>query len=161
MKEEKELLDPTLDPIFKAVFTSETKESKEALRSMVGAFVGSEVRSVIVSANEPVVRGVKEKQVRLDIHCIFEDAGRKKNHVNFEMTVCPTKTEMVRMEYYVARLHGMQENEGKEYEEIAHSYQVSIVFEDIEEDEYAVHSYEYYDKEHKVSARGRTRIIVV
>ena len=68
VKGEKKLL----DPIFKAVFTSETKESKEALRSMVGAFVGSEVRSVTVSTNEPVVRGVKEKQVRLDIHCIYD-----------------------------------------------------------------------------------------
>ena len=77
MKKDGKLLDPTLDPIFKAVFTSETKESKEALRSMVGAFVGSEVRSVTVNANEPVVRGVKEKQVRLDIHCIFEKSNKK------------------------------------------------------------------------------------
>ena len=48
---------------------------KEALRSMVGAFVGSEVRSVTVSTNEPVVRGVKEKQVRLDIHCTYDYGG--------------------------------------------------------------------------------------
>jgi mannose/fructose/N-acetylgalactosamine-specific phosphotransferase system component IID len=67
------LLDPKLDPIFKAIFTSSNPESKGALKNFLTVFIGKKVKEVSIISNESAIKQQNEKQVRYDFSCKFND----------------------------------------------------------------------------------------
>ena len=115
-----EVLSPLLDPIFKALFTSETHESREALKNFLSEYIGRKVEEVSLSANEPAVTSLEDKQIRYDISCVF-DNGQK---CNVEMTVFPSLHEHLRIEYYTSRLFVSQKTKGyRDWEDLKEAYQ--------------------------------------
>jgi hypothetical protein len=78
------------------------------------------------------------------------------------MTLYPGKFEVFRMEYYLARLHCVQELKGEpEYAGVKRSYQISFLGENRFNDNVILHSFEYYDREHDIALDGQTKLIVV
>jgi hypothetical protein len=67
------LLSPMVDWTFKRILTEGSPESQEALKSLISAMTGREVRAVTVGANELPIAAPGEKSVRLDIQCVFND----------------------------------------------------------------------------------------
>ncbi len=57
------ILNPRLDPIFKAIFTQGTKESDLALKGLISAAVGKEVNSLMLQPNEPPVETPQNMQM--------------------------------------------------------------------------------------------------
>ena len=76
IRPDENILDPKLDPIFKALFTSETPESKAALRGFLSVFTGQKVVETTLLPNEPAVEQSKEKQIRFDFSCKFNNGNR-------------------------------------------------------------------------------------
>jgi hypothetical protein len=68
---DEDLLDPTDDIVFKAMLTSDNEASHRTLKSMISDFTGLEIEEVRVVENEPQCGSVLEKNVRLDVSCIF------------------------------------------------------------------------------------------
>jgi predicted transposase/invertase (TIGR01784 family) len=152
------LLDPREDPVFKAIFTKDTPASRGALRSLVSAYVRRELDILTVIANEPPVLNKDDRQIRYDIACVFNN-GEK---ADVEMTLRPGKSEALRMEYYLARLHCSQELKGDPaYAGVKRSYQISFLGENLFKDQVILHSFEYHDAEHGMSLDGRTKLVVV
>ncbi|MDR0657020.1 MAG: PD-(D/E)XK nuclease family transposase [Treponema sp.] len=152
------LLDPRVDPVFKAIFTKDTPSSRGALRSLLSACLRRELDILAVIANEPPVHTTDNRQIRYDIACVF--TGGEKADV--EMTLSPGKFETLRMEYYLARLHCAQELKGDpDYSGVTRSYQVSFLGETLFKDEALLHSFEYHDREHGVPLDGRTELVVI
>jgi hypothetical protein len=152
------LLDLREDAVFKAVFTKDTSASRGALRSLISATIRQELDILTVIANEPPVNTKDDRQIRYDIACKFNN-GEK---ADIEMTLYPGKFEVARMEYYLGRLHCLQELKGvPDYATIKQSYQISFLGENIFKDAFLLHAFEYYDQEHSVALHGRTRLVVV
>ncbi|MDR0657119.1 MAG: Rpn family recombination-promoting nuclease/putative transposase [Treponema sp.] len=152
------LLDPRIDPVFKAVFTKDTPSSRGALRSLLSAYLHQELDILAVIANEPPVHHKDGRQIRYDIACVFT-TGEK---ADVEMTLFPGKFEARRMEYYLARLHCSQKLKGDpDYEGIKRSYQISFLGGNLFKDAAILHSFEYHDREHDVPLDGRTKLLVV
>ena len=155
-----DLVDICRDNVFKAVFTRDSPESKGALSKLVSALISSEVTVTAVSANEPPVDSLRDRQIRFDINCRTGDGKL----VNIEMSFNPTPFEPVRLEYYGAKLFTGQDIKGigRTYEDLNRSYQIAILAKErYFEDEALVHTFEYYDAEHKVPLNGRSRIITM
>ena len=153
------ILSPLLDPIFKALFTSETAESREALKDFISTYIGKKVKEVRIVGNEPAVFMVDDKQIRYDVNCVF-DNGEK---CNVEMTVFPSLHEHLRIEYYVSRLFVSQKTKGnRDWGKLKEAYQISIIVNDkIFKDESLIHGFEYYDRKNNISLNGKTHIITV
>jgi len=65
------------------VFTKETPESRGALSRLVSAFIGRGVSAVKITANEPAIDNLRDRQIRFDIACQTE----KGELVNVEMSL--------------------------------------------------------------------------
>jgi len=92
-----------------------------------------------------------------DINCKTPDGGQ----INVEMCLNPDDFEPVRLEYYAARLFGVQDirGEGRTYSDLKPTYQIAIlVNRTFFPDGDFFHSFEYYDPVRQVSLGGRTRI---
>ena len=70
------LLNPRLDPNFKAIFTQETKGSYTALQSFLSSVLGRKIKNVKLTANEPVVDMEDQMQMSFDVSVVF-DNGEK------------------------------------------------------------------------------------
>jgi len=148
------------DAVFKAVFTKNTTESRTALRSLLSAFLERKLSIVDVSANEPAINDIRDRQIRFDISVIFNDGEL----ANVEMTLNPKKYEGLRFEYYTARLFVDQDIRGKDksYSDLKHSYQIALLVNaPIYEDYVFVHNFKYYDEENGISLNGRSHIITI
>ena len=80
------------------------------------------------------------------------------------MTFFPAIYEPVRLEYYTSRKFSGQYIQGNEYDfnDLVETFQISIIGSSkIYGDEVLVHTFEYYDKVHKVSMGGKSKIIIV
>lgn len=60
------LLNPRLDPTFKAMFTQESKDSEEALKSFISSVLGRKIKSVKLTSNEPVVDTPEQMQMSFE-----------------------------------------------------------------------------------------------
>ena len=69
------ILNPRLDANFKAIFTQNTKESRNALRSFLSAAIGREVVSVTVIENEKSKDYDEQRGIDYDINCEFSDGN--------------------------------------------------------------------------------------
>ncbi|MDR0684017.1 MAG: Rpn family recombination-promoting nuclease/putative transposase [Spirochaetaceae bacterium] len=96
-------LDETDDPVnicydnvFKAVFTRGTPESQAALSGLVSAITGRSLSVLSITANEPPVYNIRDRQIRFDIPCKAVNGEL----VNIEMSLNPDTFELVRLEKY-------------------------------------------------------------
>ena len=103
------------DFAFKYVFGEDCKEANDALKSLLTVFLERKVNKVIVKNSEIVKDYSKMKSPRLDLLVEFDD----RTMVDLEMQLRQTKDNLpIRFSYYLARLHGSQELEGKYYGEL-------------------------------------------
>ena len=103
------------DFAFKYVFGEDCKEANDALKSLLMVFLERKVNKVVVKNSEIVKDYNKMKSPRLDLLVEFDD----RTTVDLEMQLRQTKDNLpIRFSYYLARLHGSQELEGKYYGEL-------------------------------------------
>ena len=103
------------DFAFKYVFGEDCKEANDALKSLLTVFLERKVNEVVVKNSEIVKDYSKMKSPRLDLLVEFDD----RTMVDLEMQLRQTKDNLpIRFSYYLARLHGSQELEGKYYGEL-------------------------------------------
>jgi len=148
------------DPVFKAVFTRDTSNSRVALSDLISAFIGRTVAVDTMTASEPPVEDIRQRYVRFDVACITG----KGELINVEMSFHPKADEPVRLEYYAARLFAGQDLHGKEkkYNVLQDTYQITILARgQFFPDKNLTHTFLYYDPDTRVSLGGKTRIITV
>ncbi len=103
------------DFAFKYVFGEDCKEANDALKSLITVFLERKVNSVVVKNSEIVKDYSKMKSPRLDLLVEFDD----RTMVDLEMQLRQTKDNLpIRFSYYLARLHGSQQLEGKYYKQL-------------------------------------------
>ena len=103
------------DFAFKYVFGEDCKEANDALKSLLTVFLERKVNHVVVKNSELVKDYSKMKSPRLDLLVEFDD----QTNVDLEMQLRQTKDHLpIRFSYYLARLHGSQELEGKYYKQL-------------------------------------------
>ena len=103
------------DFAFKYIFGEDCKEANDALKSLLTSFLERNVNRVVVKNSETVKDFSKMKSPRLDLLVDFDDCTT----VDLEMQLRQTKDNLpIRFSYYLARLHGSQQLEGKYYGEL-------------------------------------------
>ncbi|GBU27170.1 hypothetical protein R84B8_00695 [Treponema sp. R8-4-B8] len=148
------------DPVFKAVFTRDTANSRAALSDLISALIGSVIKVGTITANEPPVSDFRQRYLRFDIAC----KTQKGEPINVEMSFNPKANEHVRLEYHAARLFAGQELHGKckNYTDLKKTYQIAILAKKkFFPDKDLIHDFIYYDPKTRVSLGGKTRIITV
>ncbi|MDR1351879.1 MAG: Rpn family recombination-promoting nuclease/putative transposase [Treponema sp.] len=153
-------VDICYDNVFKAVFTRNTPESRTALSRLVSAITGRPLAVLSITANEPPVDSLRDRQIRFDISCKAGDGEL----VNIEMSLNPDAFELVRLEFLAGKLFTGQDIRGgeKTYDDLKAAYQIAILAKGrFVEDGCLLHSFEYYDPERGVSLGGRSRIMTV
>jgi predicted transposase/invertase (TIGR01784 family) len=154
------ILDIRYDPVFKAVFTKDTSNSRIALSRLISALIGRTVAVETIIVNEPPIDDTRQRYLRFDVACKTE----KGELINVEMAFNPIVSELVRLEYHVARLFTGQDLHGKDkkYDDLKETYQIAILAnEKFFKDENFVHNFTYCDLENRISLGGRTKIITV
>jgi predicted transposase/invertase (TIGR01784 family) len=155
-----DLIDICLDNVFKAVFTRDTPASQIALSKLVSALIGREVSIVTISANEPPIDNIRDRQIRFDINCKAENGEL----VNVEMSLNPDPFEPVRLEFYAGKLFSGQDIRGidKSYNDLQQAYQIAIVAKErLFADEAFFHTFEYYDPIRRISLNGKSCVITL
>ena len=103
------------DFAFKYVFGEDCKEANDALKSLLTVFLERKVHHVVIKNSEMVKDYSKMKSPRLDLLVEFDD----RTTVDLEMQLRQTKDNLLnRFNYYLARLHGSQDMEGKSYSQL-------------------------------------------
>ena len=154
------ILDIRYDPVFKAVFTRDTVNSRCALSNLISALIGRTVTVETIVANEPPVDDLRQRHLRFDVAC----KTGKDEPINVEMCFNPKASEQVRLEYHAARLFLRQDIHGKDktYDDLKETYQIAILAkEKFFPDANFAHNFLYYDPDNHVSLGGKTRIITV
>jgi predicted transposase/invertase (TIGR01784 family) len=155
-----DLIDICLDNVFKAVFTRNTPESQGALSELLSAIIGRSLAVTTITANEPPIDNLRDRQIRFDINCKAENGEL----VNVEMSLNPDTFEPLRLEFYTGKLFTGQDIRGtdKDYDDLKQTYQIAfLVKERFFPDDEFFHTFEYYDPERKVSLGGRSQIITL
>lgn len=117
------LLNPRIDPTFKAIFTQETKDSYEALQSFLSSILERKIKNVSLSVNEPPVDNTSEMQMSFDVSVTFEN-GEK---ASIEMQGRNREYDFpVRSEIQVARLLNINAKKGDSWES-EKVYQISVL----------------------------------
>jgi len=159
-EENDDLIDICMDNVFKAVFTKNTPESQGALAKLLSAIIGRELSIIALTANEPAIDNLRDRQIRFDINCRADNGEL----VNVEMSLNPDKFEPVRLEFHAGKLFTGQDIRGadKTFDDLKPAYQIAfLVKEEFFADEAFLHTFEYYDPERRMSLKGRSRIITL
>ena len=108
LNEDDDPIDIRYDNVFKAVFTKDIPASRTALSKLISALIDHEISVMDISANEPPVDSLHDRQIRFDINC------RAKNgeFVNVEMSLNPDPSEPMRLEFYAGKLFTDQDIRG-------------------------------------------------
>jgi predicted transposase/invertase (TIGR01784 family) len=158
LKPTDDILDMLIDPVFKAVFTRDTTESREALKSLIAAYTGNVVQSLTVKQNEPAVEGTSDRQIRFDISVKFNDGKL----ADIEMNMNALGFDLQRGEFYLDKLHSSQSIHGiaYDYSDLKETWQISFFNNRIFfNDDAIIHKFEYYDIDNKVSLGGLTHMV--
>ena len=126
MKENKQfrMLNPRLDGTFKAIFTQDTDDSRNALRSFLSAMIDRTVTEVTVRENEPAENFEDQKGIRYDINCMFDDGTRAQVEMQgFDREYDYGK----RAEYYVSRLVSSVAVKGDDWDSLPKAYQITVM----------------------------------
>jgi predicted transposase/invertase (TIGR01784 family) len=119
--EEEEPLNVMEDIVFKAMLTSDTDDSREALRSLLSACTRQKVSAVMVINNDLVPPHREAKTPRLDVHVTFNNGEA----AALEMQISKTDDDLkARAELYAAMLLSNQSRKGRRYKEIKRVYQI-------------------------------------
>jgi predicted transposase/invertase (TIGR01784 family) len=154
------ILDIRFDPVFKAVFTRDTAQSRGALSDLISALIGRKVMAEVITANEPAIDDIRQRYLRFDATCKTAQGEL----INVEMSFNPKPIEPVRLEYYAARLFTGQDIHGKDkkYDSLKETCQIAILAkEKFFPDENFKHAFLYYDPDTRTALGGKTRIITV
>jgi len=112
------------DIVFKAVFTSDSEDSREALRSLLSACTRREVSGVRVKNSELLPAHLRGKLARFDIHVTFNDG----ESADLEMQLCKPEDDLKkRAAQYTAMLMSGQSRRGHAYKEIKRVYQIFLL----------------------------------
>ena len=132
------ILNPRLDPIFKAIFTQGTEESDLALKGLITAAIGKEVSSLELQPNEPPVEVPENIQMSFDVSVVFNDGER----ADIEIQGRQYEYDFgVRAEIQTARLLNLNAKKGSEWR-AEKVYQISVLnFEYDKDDKSAVSWY--------------------
>ncbi len=127
------LLNPCVDPIFKILFTDESKESNIALTCFLTDIIGKKVSNVVLQPNELSGETNTDKQSEFDINCKIEG-----KIVNIEMQGLNKDNHFGRRaEYHVAHLYNHYVTKGLNWKETPQAFQISVLnftFDDSEKD---------------------------
>ncbi|MBQ7753573.1 MAG: Rpn family recombination-promoting nuclease/putative transposase [Treponema sp.] len=127
------LLNPCADPIFKILFTDESKESNIALTSFLTDIIGKKVSNVVLQPNELSGEAVTDKQSEFDINCKIDG-----KIVNIEMQGLNKDNHFgKRAEYHVSHLFNHYVTKGLDWTVAPQAFQISVlnfIFDDSEED---------------------------
>ena len=117
------LLNPCADPIFKILFTNESKESNQALTGFLTDIIGKKVTNVVLQPNELSGEAITDKQSEFDINCRIEG-----KIVNIEMQGLNKDDHFgKRAEYHVAHLLNHYIKKGMDWNESLKTYQISVL----------------------------------
>jgi len=109
------------DVVFKAMLTSDTDVSREALRRLLCACTRREVSAVRVTNNDLVPPHKEAKGPRLDVHVTFNDG----ESANLEIQINKTDDDLkARAELYASMLLSAQSRRGQKYKDIKRVYQI-------------------------------------
>jgi len=109
------------DVVFKAMLTSDTDASREALRRLLCACTRREISAVRVTNNDLVPPHKEAKGPRLDVHVTFNDG----ESANLEIQINKTDDDLkARAELYAAMLLSGQSRRGEKYQDIKRVYQI-------------------------------------
>jgi predicted transposase/invertase (TIGR01784 family) len=148
------------DNVFKAVFTKDSPQSRGALSKLLSAVIGRELTIVSITATEPPIDNLRDRQMRFVLTCKGDDGSLS----NVEVSLNPDKCEPVRLEFYAGKLFTGQDIRGidRTYRDLKDAYQIAILVNGrfFAGDDF-LHKFEYYDKDHGVSLGGRTHVITL
>ncbi|GHV96628.1 hypothetical protein AGMMS50293_29480 [Spirochaetia bacterium] len=109
------------DTVFKAVFTDDTEDSREALRLLLSSCTHREISRVQVMNSELLPDYLAGKSSRLDVHATFNDGDA----ANLEIQIDKSGDDLkARAAFYAARLLSAQAKKGETYGEIKRVYQI-------------------------------------
>src|SRR5574344_1464577 len=118
------LLDPCFDEVFKALFTHNSPESKNALLDFLSSLLEKDIQDLSLIPNEPPVDDDNDKQTRFDISCKFKDG----KFADIEMQGRNENTSYEkRSEYLCARLLNYAVPCGMSWQDIPQVYQISLL----------------------------------
>jgi len=121
-----DIIDICHDNVFKAVFTKNTPASQGALSKLISAFIGRNVSIIAITANEPPIDNIRDRQIRFDINCKAENGEL----INVEMSLDPDPFEPVRLEFHAGKLFTGQDIRGSDrnYDDLKKAYQIAILY---------------------------------
>ncbi|GHV66209.1 hypothetical protein AGMMS49928_00330 [Spirochaetia bacterium] len=109
------------DTVFKAVFSDDTEDSREALRLLLSSCTHREISRVQVMNSEILPEYLAGKSSRLDVHVTFNDGEA----ADLEMQIDKSGDDLkARSAFYAARLLSAQAKKGEAYDEIKRVYQI-------------------------------------
>ncbi|MDR0442312.1 MAG: Rpn family recombination-promoting nuclease/putative transposase [Treponema sp.] len=109
------------DVVFKIMLTSDSEDSREALRSLLSACTKREVSKVKVLNNELLPAHLAAKFPRLDVHVTFNDG----ESADMEMQIGESDDNLKkRAAFYSAMLISGQSKRGEPYDKIKRVYQI-------------------------------------
>ena len=151
------ILNPRLDPNFKAIFTQNTKASKIALKSFLSAAIGRDVREATVVQNEDASLYNFQRAVDYDINCEFADGTKAQVEMQgFDQQYDYGK----RAEYYAARLVSSVMEVGDDWNSVAQAYQISVLdFAFDRGNTNPIHHYQMADLSDGARLSGRLNVI--
>ena len=118
------LLNPRMDPIFKAMLTRPTEESRGALKSFLEAATERKIKSFELVSNDAPASFTGQRGVNYDIACVLEDGTA----ADIEMQALNQKYDYgKRAEYQVARLETTYLKRGDDWEKAPTVYQISVL----------------------------------
>ena len=151
------ILNPRLDPNFKAIFTQNTQASKIALKSFLSAAIGRDVREATVVQNEDAALYKFQRSVDYDINCEFADGTKAQVEMQgFDQQYDYGK----RAEYYAARLVSSVMEVGDDWNSVAQAYQISVLdFAFDRGNTNPIHHYQMADLSDGARLSGRLNVI--
>jgi len=109
------------DIVFKAVLTSDSEDSREALRHLLSTCTRREVSGVQVKNSELLPPHLNAKLARFDVHVTFNDG----ESADLEMQLCKPEDDLKkRAVQYTSMLMSGQSRKGRKYREIKRVYQI-------------------------------------
>ena len=109
------------DIVFKAILTSDSEDSREALRHLLSTCTHREVSGVQVKNSELLPPHLNAKLARFDVHVTFNDG----ESADLEMQLCKPEDDLKkRAVQYTSILMSGQSRKGRKYREIKRVYQI-------------------------------------
>jgi predicted transposase/invertase (TIGR01784 family) len=109
------------DIVFKTMLTSDSEDSREALRHLLSACTRRQVSGVQVKNSELLPAHLDAKLTRFDVHVTFNDGET----ADLEMQLCKPEDDLKkRAAQYTAMLMSGQSRRGHYYREIKRVYQI-------------------------------------